>query len=321
MTLLPVFGVRLKEDPVIEAKYREILRLSGDFCNSMLVYGNDAFNICTELRKGKERQSDHVLFSLMRHNIAFLDCIKVLLSNGCVEGCDPLLRSMIEANLKIMHVTEERHELRALSLKLSIGMAIIKKYRKGDLSQPQGREYEKELAGDAFLPGILKNLPPGLNDRADQLLQRIKNDPTFAPIFAEWSRVKQRYYSGSKDPEWYSLFGGATPSRNMRELAKHFHWISVYESYYKGLSESVHAGNVLQRYATADDCIQPLRYPLGLASLLLKLFTLFLIGIQKLGVFYKPEMEEQVSGFAVRVLHPEIERLVKRIEKDLGEFT
>ena len=255
MKLLPYFEDRFDDDGASKEGCQLVYKVASDFLGELLKYADGLFAFCINIANGRQQHVDGALRGLERHNLAYLDSIKVLLANGCAEGCEPLLRSILEATFGIAHIVQERSEERALAYKLARAMRHIKHLRRGDLTHAAGQQLETDLANDVFSPNALKLIPPGMAAHASQLETKVRTDPTFAPIVAEWDRMKGNRQS---DPEWYALFGGAN---NIRELAKKLRWQSLYDFLYRDWSNAVHAGNTLERVLTTEDELSPLRYP------------------------------------------------------------
>ena len=200
MILFPIFIDRFDDNSESKSQYKILTNRVSAFCTTMLECGNDVFDECAKLRSGMETHADSVQFAFARHNMVYMDCIRVLLSAGCVEGCEPLMRSILEATLGILHISEANHEDRAKAYKVSILMAQVNKLRKGDISTMKGREFDAEFADDIYLHGVLHKLPSDLGSRADDLEQTLRIDPDFASVLSEWGRFKK--------PKWYTLYGG-----------------------------------------------------------------------------------------------------------------
>ncbi len=210
MVLFPIFIDRFKDSGASKSQYIILTNKVSAFCTAMLECSNEVFDECAKMQSGKETHADSVQFAFARHNIVYMDCIRVLLSAGCVEGCEPLMRSILEATLNILHISEAKHEERAKAYKVSILMAQVNKLRKGDISTPKGKDFDAELADDNYLQGILRTLPSDLGSRADALEQSLRNDPDFAPTLAEWKLFKK--------PKWYTLYSCTKPSTTLRDL-------------------------------------------------------------------------------------------------------
>jgi hypothetical protein len=97
-------------------------------------------------------------------------------------------------------------------------------------------------------------------------------------------------------------------------------WQSLYDFFYRDWSNTTHAGNALDNYATADNCIRPLRYPAGYVKVLGFAFALSINGLEKLASFYDAVMGQQVRDHAMKVLNPEFLRVADQIDNSLTAF-
>ena len=315
MKLLPIFDDRFEDNGKSKENLRIMRGQVASFLTRLLNYADEAFEHCFKKGEKLGRWTDCSLMSLARHTLVYLDGITVHFSSGSVECCPPLIRSMLEATLGIAHIAQAHHEERALAYNLSRVMRNIKFNRMGDATTNAGKALRDELTTDAFIPDFFKKLPPGIGKRADDLETSLNADPTYAPILAEWNRLK-----GKQDPEWFTLFGGAKPARSVRSLAKNLNWLALYAFVYKPFSDSVHAGNALEMYVTSDKSLRPLRYPARYADYLNTTFVIFIHALERLARFYDDSMGLQVRRHTQLVLMPELVELDKRLEHAVGEY-
>jgi hypothetical protein len=318
VNLLPIFEERFSDNGESKANYEHLRARASAFLAKVLKYGDEVFELCAKHAAKQERRTDRVLLSLARHNLAYLDSVNTLLAAGCVDGCDSLLRSILDATFGIAHIVQEKSAERAAAYQVVRMKRHIKHLRRGDRSHPDGQQLERDLATDVFVPGVLNKLPNGLADKAAEHERWMAGQPDLVPILAEWDRLKQPPGKPKqKDPEWYTLFGGA---KDIRGLAKQLRWQSLYDFFYREWSNTAHAGNALDTYATADNCIRPHRYPAGYVKVLGCAFALSINGLEKLASFYDAVMGQQVRDFGVQFLNPEYLRIGDQIDKSLAAF-
>jgi len=316
--LSPYFEDRFEDGGKSKANFRRICEAASGFLTEVLRYGDEAFGLCSMHADKHTRRVDHTLLALGRHTSAYLDAVSALLRGDCVDGCHPLLRSMLEAAFGIAYIVEDRHEARGLAYQLVRIKRKIKKLRRADRTSQDGRHLETELSADIFVPSILGKMPNGLGSRADEIERRLSAKLAFAPILAEWDRLK--HPAGGKrqpDPEWFTLFGGVKPCKGVRSLAAHLKWLSLYEFLYRDWSNSVHAGDAIDQYSTSDNCVRPLRYPAGYANVLSMAFAIFINGLERMSAFYNAGMGQQVRDHAVKVLTPRLTDVAGEIQKAL----
>jgi hypothetical protein len=318
VNLLPNFEERFNDNGKSKERYKSLCATVSVFLTKLLTFGDEVFYHCFRRTQPSERVEDRVLLALYRHTAEQLDCVNVLLTSGAVAGCPLHLRSLLEAAFGIAHIVQDRHEERALAYQLVRMKRHIKFLRRGDLTHPDGRQLETDLAADAFVPGILNKLRPGLAAKADECERQIRDRAEFVPILAEWERLKHPPgKSTQKDPEWYALFGGA---KDIRSLAKQLKWPSLYDFFYRDCSHAIHASNVLDDYTTAEGELRPLRYPSGYARAFSFAFALYVNALERLASFYDTVLAQQVLSHANKTLNPEREHIVAQIESAIGSF-
>jgi len=132
MKLLPFFEEHF--DDGSKANYRTICKIASEFLSELLKYSDQVFEFCMNIAAGRNRPADITLRGMVRHNLAYLDGVSVLLGNGCVETCEPLLRSILEATFGIGHIVADKHDERALAYQLARIKKKIKFLHRGDRS-------------------------------------------------------------------------------------------------------------------------------------------------------------------------------------------
>ncbi|QEL17796.1 DUF5677 domain-containing protein [Limnoglobus roseus] len=279
------------EDNESLVKYRDLLAIGSEFLEEIVRFGNEVIHVCIKKAQGDTRRVHFTLLGLARHQLAYMDSANILLGKGCVEACLPLLRSMLESHLGIAHIVQDKHEDRALAYELVRIKRRLKELRMADKTHTDGKQLEAELASDALVAGILDKMPKDLSARAAVVEAKLA-DPKFAPILAEWERLKRPAgKSKQKDPEWFSLFGGGN---SIRDLAKNLGSISLYAFIYKELSNSTHAATALDSFTEVGGDItqiRQLRHPGGYHKLFRGVFMIFLISFDKLLEFYDKQQQ------------------------------
>jgi Family of unknown function (DUF5677) len=159
MKPLPYF-----ESEISAADRRELLKLRSEvtrFLDEIVSYGREAFTYCAEIGAKQQRHADVVLIAFARHILAYMDCIKVLLEQGCSEGTTPLLRSILESYLGIAHIAKEKSEERARSYTLMLARNEINRLRIADKTHVKGQKiHEKLIQTDLYAPKLLVTVHP-----------------------------------------------------------------------------------------------------------------------------------------------------------------
>jgi hypothetical protein len=201
----------------------------------------------------------HATFYLLtRHAIESLDGVSVLVSKGCSQPCQSLLRSALEALLGIFYILEADSERRGLAYQLAYAHKRIKVYQRLDPTADQGKQLRREIAADPCAD-ILNGLPALDYPKRIAGQQGMFRQPVFQPIEAEWQRMKAAHPK-KKDPDWYALFGGPT---SVQALATKVGVPAKYEFLYSYWSNEVHAGSALEAIGQkdGDPVIRPIRQP------------------------------------------------------------
>ncbi len=216
-----------------------------------------AYDIVVETAAKDKSWHHATVIVLTRHVIEHMDGVSVLVSKGCAQPCQPLLRSVLEAILGVFYILEADSENRGLAYQVAYIHKKINYYQRQDPTTNQGKQMRRDIATDPFAFVFDKPLlfdPQKKIAEGEDLLQL----PHFQPIEAEWKRMKGA--KSKRDPEWYSLFGGPT---NVKELATKVRWGARYESLYRDWSNEVHASNALEDIGLMDGkpVSSPIRQP------------------------------------------------------------
>lgn len=210
-----------------------------------------------------ERKYHHAtVLLLMRHVIEAIDGVSLLVAKGSVENCGPLLRSAFEALAGILYILKADTERRALAYQVGHVHKKIRLYRKFIPTDDVGRTLRDELKADPLV-SFFDNPQFDWQKMIDNL-EKTFTKPEYAPIEAEWDRVKKgKKGTGKKDPNWYFLFGG--PS-DLRALSLQIGKGSFYEILYRHWSDFAHAGgafSTVSKGAVVGVTIKPIRCPEG----------------------------------------------------------
>jgi hypothetical protein len=200
---------------------------------------------------------------LMRHVAEAVDGVSLLVAKGSVENCGPLLRSAFEGLAGILYILKTDTERRALAYQVGHIYKKIKLYRKFIATDDVGRNLRAELKDDPLV-SFFEKPQVGWQKMIDNLKNTFTK-PEYAPIEAEWDRVKKgKKGTGTKDPNWYALFGG--PS-DLRGVSLQIGKASFYEILYRHWSDFAHAGGAFSNIGKGSSIgvtIKPVRCPEGI---------------------------------------------------------
>ncbi len=263
-----------------------------------------AYDIVVETGTKDKSWHHATVIVLTRHVIEHMDGVSVLVSKGCAQPCQPLLRSVLEAMLGVFYILEADSERRGLAYQLAHAHKKIKVYQRLDPTTEQGKQRRRKIATDRFSGDILNkanHYSPFVYQKMIAELQGMFLLAHFQPIEDEWKRMKGAN-SWKKDPEWYALFGGPT---NVDALATKVGWPTSYEFLYRYWSNEVHAASAMEAFGQmgGERVIRPIRHPEELQQVVnfARQFSLELA--KKLVEVYKPaKLADFQSGYIDNIL-------------------
>ena len=241
------------------------------------------------LKNAEKANYQLTVYLLARHAIECLDAVSVLVSKGCSNPCQPLLRSALEAKLSVLYILKNDTKRRALAYQVGHYHRRLSLYRKMDPSTQAGQEFAKFLDGDSLAASIIGDVGnqdfKGMAANVEWFLSQAE----FKPIEDEWVKLKKAKKS---EPEWYSLFGG--PS-NMRALAKEVGQPGMYEFLYRYWSNEIHSGSAFNATGTLNgqQMMRPIRHPEELQQAVNLAANLSLLLARRLLEVYAPAELDQ----------------------------
>jgi hypothetical protein len=241
-------------------EYEAVLAKLACFVEDCSRLVTDACELAQKRTYPEKKYHHATIMLLMRHVVEAVDGVSVLVAKGSAENCGPLLRSGFEALTGILYILKADTERRALAYQVAHIHRKIKLYRKFIPGDDLGRNLRAELKDDPLV-SIFDQ--PGIDwqKRIDGLRHTFSK-PEYAPIQAEWERLKKAR-KGSKDPHWYALFGGPG---DLRGLALQVGKGSAYEILYRHWSDFAHAGGAFDNISKGNGigiAIKPVRCPEG----------------------------------------------------------
>lgn len=158
--------------------------------------------------KGEEWEIAAVI--IYRDLLEKLDGVSVLAEQACVESLMVVLRTVFEGYLSLGYVLREKTRERGLAYLYSLS-----------------RDYDSDLAELGIQDPEL--LPPPLSN-------------VYAPAMSEWKRVWKKL-GRPKHLNWFSLFPSKPGQeiKNVKELARHLGYESLYRTVYGLGSRLVHS--------------------------------------------------------------------------------
>jgi hypothetical protein len=244
-------------------EYEAVLVGPAHFVEDCARFVTDAFVLAQQRTFPEQKYYHGTIILLMRHVVEAVDGVSLLVAKGSAENCGPLLRSAFEALVGILYILKDDTERRALAYQVAHAHKKIKFYRKFIPTDDVGRNLRAELKDDQFVKIFDQ---PGVDwQRRIDGLRGMFAQPEFAPIHAEWERVKKgKKGTGTKDPNWYALFGGPG---DLRGLTLRVGKGTMYEILYRHWSDFTHAGGAfgnISADANGGVAVEPVRSPEGI---------------------------------------------------------
>ena len=197
----------------VEAK--ELIEAAAPLLRELVNYATTALIRCLRAtdrdRQGGENE-DLAAFVLYEQLIEQTDAIEVLMSESCVNGAVPVLRSTFEAVLSLEYILTSYSHYVERSLAWTCGY-IHRRIQKHEGLDPATTRGAERLAVMEKYFGV--KLPPYDSSEAVNNLRSVLARQQFALLEADYAA--RRKHNPKADPEWFSLLGGP---RNRRQLAR-----------------------------------------------------------------------------------------------------
>jgi Family of unknown function (DUF5677) len=217
---------------------------------------NYATNFYQRCQVSKEFKSDDTfpILALYLHLIQMTDSIEVLISNGCTQPANLLLRSSFEAKLAIKYMLEKDTKQRALCWMTKNIIDKIEQYRKIDPGLPQNETFIHNSESELCIP------PPNIStDKINNIISNLKASlgrPGYKETYEEYlasTKNKNKY------AEWYSFYNGP---KTLKQLATHFGEAPIYQNLYASWSRMSHfsdADHLTVHLDDGDHILGPIR--------------------------------------------------------------
>jgi hypothetical protein len=246
---------------ITEPKVKAVLDRAAAVLERVVNYGTQLVPVIDQSGRGYH---DLSIITLLLHAIESLDAASILLRAGSAEPCKPVLRSMMEAVFGLDYILQDDTARRGLSYQVQHAHDRIDWYLKADGTTEQGKQFRAELKKDGTLDewDFMQSSFDTTSEIAN--LQRMLTRVEFAPVEAEWQRLRAK---NKRRPAWHSLFDGPA---GIQQLARHVGKAGWYEILYRDFSGETHAADALSSLHGSTDgkmAYQPLRYPIEAPNL------------------------------------------------------
>ena len=233
------------------------------------------------------------------HVVEALDAIAILIRRCSVDPAKLILRSQMEAMFGLSYMALGDTERKSLQYVVGHAHARIDWYKRLDPSTEQGKQLDADIKKDSTF-GELDIV--GLDTESTiKNLEKMFLRPEYVPVEAEWQRTRGIIKSGKI--WWYNLYDGP---RNVQGLAEAVNDHGFYQIMYRTYSGEMHATNAMESMHTQQGgktfAYQPLRYPVGLPSLVQSAVSMALRSYRTLiGMLVPEEMEPYKEWYTTQI--------------------
>ncbi len=238
----------------IEEHFKETIELIQEIVN----YGTNL--IPRAYRTSKRDLPDAIILGgFLKHAVAMLDAVEILVSQGAVLAAQLPARSLFETSWYIAWILSEDTKRRA------------KQYYVSTLRQAR-------IWASRFIPGTEENrefqrvfeelpvpFPPDMQQQAQAQVNEINRllaKSEYRPINEEFEKIKLLSKRKSYEPPWYRPWG----VNSIGEMASRLNRISEYKAFYSQMSEVSHSGAFKKhvRFEPGILTFEPIRYLEGI---------------------------------------------------------
>ena len=255
MPTQPLESILYRELSIANA--RDIIQVVSPLLQELVNYSTNMFaRAATSAGNGPENTATLLLYL---HIIEMTDGIEILVSQSCPVPAIPLLRSSFEALLGIEYILEEQYENRSLAWLVEFIHKRLSLYQSYDPTTPEGRKLQKTLSEDEIGSSVTLSYPTEFDDFRSNY-ERLLNSPQFQPVQREFQKCKKE--NKGRMPNWYQLFGPASPQKspiNLEQLATHVNNGGMYEILYRMWSSIQHAHEPARFLTTTSRGTQAIR--------------------------------------------------------------
>lgn len=294
-------------DPISNKDVKTVLN---GFSNLIIEVRNYGTCVMKESSEASEGSIDaRPLIMLFRNIIEIIDSISLLVKESSIEPCKIILRTLLENILSIKYIVSKDTKQRASCFMVWDFHQTIKKLKRLDFSSSQGKQFLRKFKKD-------KLLNKAKIKKYDNILEMIKayeerlQRPHFQEIENEYQRIKKI----TKNPKWYSLFGGPN---NLEELAARLNLPGVYEQFYREWSDSTHGTDIFKgkespSTKTGEILISQIRLPKYAQQITQITISLSLEIFQDIIDHFKPEMKQDYSAWYIKEIRHYYNQLSQR---------
>jgi hypothetical protein len=249
------------------SKIEWMVNITSPVLQEVVNYSTHIYQKCQQSEACKSDEYFPVL-AMYLHVIQMTDSAEVLISNGCIESTNVLLRSSFEARLSIGYLLEKDCAKRAYSWMVNKTIDSIKDLQSIDPDTSKGQEFENTIKREGLdrdIPGfpVIRLDSENSKKQASEAILKYQESlkkPGYAEAYAEYTRLTKKLH---RHPEWYSYYDGP---QNLRQLANHLNQGTRYEILYVGSSKISHANDIdhlIIRFEDGTTALGQIRNPLN----------------------------------------------------------
>jgi hypothetical protein len=205
------------------------------------------------------------VFTLSKHMLDMADGLSLLVDQGTGAPARPMLRSLFDAQIALSYITKPGGQdtiTRALAYQVAHAYHRIRTLRLLDPDTQEGQEFLAEVKDDPVWNALQH--APRESGRILEELEALLKLPEFAPVVAEWTRVRQKRKA---EPQWYWLFDGPLSIKAMASETGHIGGYRLLYSLWVGSLQAGDAMGNLTRNAEGRAILRPLRFPADLQNI------------------------------------------------------
>ena len=242
----------LGENPDLKAALGKLAKYVSD----TVAFGSKVFDWCLSATTGGGNPTLAQLVPLLfiRNALERADAISILVGQSAIEPARILQRSLLEIVFCVSYMLQQDTADRTAAYVVTKTHQELKEIDRMDASTQQGKQFRSKFGNDIFLDQMLLSQPSNLQSMRTDRVSRLAL-PAYAKAEAEYQRLIS---SGRKSPAWHSFFSGPP---TVEQIALTIDMPGLYELWYRGWSQDVHASNAFSGlHRAADGTMHVLRF-------------------------------------------------------------
>jgi hypothetical protein len=246
---------------------------------------------CYTTAQNKDLTAAVVLGTLLKHAVAMLDAVEILVSQGAVFSAHLPARGLFETYLFIHWILKEHTERRVKQYYVWHLRRELKWAKRGVVGSKQQKEFFNAV--DEFAKVFSKEIEIKQDEIQEQVesLENLLNSDTYREINIEFEKMKNK--KTGIDVDWFKPWG---PKSRYR-MAKDLGFGAQYTVFYDQYSEIMHGAVTSKHIKFKDEHITfiPIRQLEGIKTLLQPVITYSLHIYQTVLGYFRPAERENFA--------------------------